>query len=309
MEINHKEAIACLEESGQYKVLKRLQPCERYLAGSPASPRIGIVLDTETTGLDTQRDKIIELGFIAFEYDANSGNIYRILHTYNGFEDPKQALSDVVKKITGITDAMLQGKKLDEKEIEHWLEKADVIIAHNAAYDRQILEQRLTAGSDANWACTINDIDWLGEGIGSRKLDYVAYQMGFFFDAHRAVNDALATLHLLSKKLPSSGQLAMQALLNSAREKSRRYFAIGAPFEKKDTLKDRGYRWLANTSYTDAFGNKKKGVWSKSVAWDEAESEQQWLESTIYTKGKAKPVCIDVSAAIRYATREFQING
>ncbi len=299
------ETIRQLEKSGQYRVIERLNAPERYWQGEPNTSRIGVVIDAETTGLDTGSDKIIELGFIAFEYDAGTGLIYRILHSYDGFEDPGQPLDDIVKQITGITDEMVANQHLDDDEINTWLEKADLIIAHNAAFDRQMLERRLSAASQTNWACTFNDIDWMDENISSLKLDYIAYKMGFFFDGHRAINDAQATLHLLTKALPESGKLAMAMLLNHARENSRRFFAIRAPFEKKDALKERGYRWLADFVYHD-HGKQKKGVWSKSVAEADIKAEQQWLEETIYTEKQALFTFKDVTAKDRYSIREFR---
>jgi len=117
--MNDNDAIQHLQQSDQYRVIERLNPPERYWQGEPKTARLGIVIDTETTGLDTAKDKIIELGFIAFEYDAGSGLIYRILHTYDGFEDPHEPLSDIVKQITGISDAMVADQKLDDEAINH----------------------------------------------------------------------------------------------------------------------------------------------------------------------------------------------
>ncbi|MDQ6965673.1 MAG: 3'-5' exonuclease, partial [Mariprofundaceae bacterium] len=231
--MNDIEALKQLQKSDQYRVIERLNSPERYWDGKPATPRIGVAIDVEATGLDTVRDKIIELGFVAFEYDASTGMIYRILHNYGGFEDPGEPLKDIIIQITGITDDMLTGQHLDDDQINTWLEKADIIIAHNAAFDRRMLERRLPLSARANWACTLFDIDWQNEGVASLKLDYLAYRLGFFFDGHRAVNDAQATMHLLSKALPESGKLAMVDLLTHARDTSRRFFAVRAPFEKK----------------------------------------------------------------------------
>jgi len=297
------EAVELLKSSDEYRVTQRLHAVDCYQQGEPLTKRIGLVIDTETTGVDTAKDKIIELGFVAFEYDAGSGNIYRILHTYDGFDDPKEPLSDVVKKLTGIDDAMLKDQCLDDAEINSWLEKSSLIIAHNAAFDRAMLERRLPAVKDTAWACTFADIDWQAEDIGSRKLDYIAYQLGYFFDGHRAVNDAQATLHLLSYALPVSKKLAMGELLVSAREKSQRLFAIGAPFDKKDALKERGYRWLAGFHNP----NGKKGVWSICIADSDASTEQQWLSEHIYTGKKATYQCKALTARDRYSVREFEL--
>jgi len=154
------EAITHLERSDQYRVIRRLQLPDAYHAGFPATARLGVVIDVEATGLDTAQDSIIELGFVAFEYDAASGKIYRILHQYDGFEDPGKPLTDVVRRITGITDEMLQGQQLDDEEIGAWLAKADLVIAHNAAFDRQMVERRLPSASQLNWACTQSDMKW-----------------------------------------------------------------------------------------------------------------------------------------------------
>ena len=294
------EAIQHLEQSDQYRVIQRLHAPDRYCQGKPATPRIGIVIDTETTGLDANTDSIIELGFVAFSYDAGSGLIYDILHTYDAFEDPGKPLSDIVKQITGITDAMVAGQHLDDADANAWLEKADLIIAHNAAFDRQMLERRLPIVCKANWACTFNDIPWQDEDISSLKLDYIAYKMGYFFDGHRAVNDAQATLHLLTKPLPCSRKLTMITLLSNARASSHRFFAIRAPFDKKDDLKARGYRWMP-----DFVHNGKKGVWSKSVADSEASAEAQWLTDSIYTGKPLQFMEKKVLATDRYSNREF----
>jgi DNA polymerase-3 subunit epsilon len=302
--MNDIEAIQKLEKSGQYRVIQRLTSPDRYWHGVPNTTRIGVVIDTETTGLNTGKDKIIELGLIAFEYDAGSGLIYRILHSYDSFEDPGEPLEDIVKQITGITDDMLAGQHLDDDEINVWLQKADLIIAHNAAFDRQMLERRLPIASQANWACTFNDIDWQDEDISSLKLDYIAYKLGFFFDGHRAINDAQATLHLLTKALPVSGKLAMAALLAHAREKSRRFFAVRAPFDKKDILKERGYQWLPDFTYSD-HGNQKKGVWSISVCAADINSEQLWLTNTVYAGKPELFTFKDMTAKDRYSVREF----
>ncbi len=302
--MNDNDAIEHLQQSDQYRVIQRLNPPERYWQGEPKTARIGIVIDTEATGLDTIKDKIIELGFVAFEYDAASGLIYNILYTYDAFEDPGEPLSDIVKQITGISDAMLTGQQLDEDDANTWLKKADLIIAHNANFDRQMLERRLPIVKQANWACTFNDIPWQDEDISSLKLDYIAYKLGFFFDGHRAVNDAQATLHLLSKALPNSGKLAMASLLAGARVSSQRLFATAAAFDKKDDLKARGYRWLADFTYQQ-HGKKKKGVWSISVAEADIEAEQQWLTDTIYNGKAAQFSCTNINAKDRYSVREF----
>jgi len=300
--LQEQQAIELLQATGNYRISQRLHAPSVYNTGKPETPRIGLVVDTETTGLNQQHDNIIELGFVAFEYDAASGLIYRVLHTYDGFEDPKEPLTDIVKELTGIDDAMLHGQHLDDDEIQHWFQKASLVIAHNASFDRAMLERRIPQAKQSAWACSFADIDWQAEGISGRKLDYLAFCMGFFFDGHRAVNDAQATLHLLSYRLPKSQHLALGQLLQQARKHQVRIFALAAPYDKKDMLKERGYRWLADFQYAG-----KKGVWSCCLDEEQLEDEEAWLSSHIYTGKKAAFRSQLVTAQERYSKRELMI--
>src|SRR5262249_45414798 len=74
-------------------------------------------------------------------------------------------------------------------------------------------------------------------------LEFIAYSLGFFHDQHRAASDCRATVHALAQRLPGSGRLAMQALLEQARLPTWRLWARDAAIEKKDVLKARGYSW------------------------------------------------------------------
>jgi len=82
--------ITALHATGEFNILRRLN-LEKETSLTPKSvqgSKIGLCLDTETTGLDHAEDKIIELGIVAFEYDPITAEIIRITDRYNGFEDP-----------------------------------------------------------------------------------------------------------------------------------------------------------------------------------------------------------------------------
>ena len=77
--MSEKDLIKQLEETGNYRVIKKLEPQDFYNEDDGSDKKIAIFLDVETTGKVPEEDEIIELGMVAFEYNPNSGKIYRIL--------------------------------------------------------------------------------------------------------------------------------------------------------------------------------------------------------------------------------------
>jgi len=159
------------------------------------------------------------------------------------------------------------------------LSRVVLVIAHNADFDRRFLEKRLPVFAKKHWACSRTDIDWKAEGIRSSALEFVAYSLGFFHDAHRAASDCRATVHALAQRLPGTGRLALQALLEQARLPSWRLWARDAAIEKKDLLKARGYSWSPGEA-----GRPK--CWYRDVADADKAAEAGWLRANVMGPGQ-----------------------
>jgi DNA polymerase III subunit epsilon len=102
----------------------------------------------------------------------------------------------------------------------------------------------------------------------------------------------VAVLAVLGRTLGETGASALKALLDSARLPSLRIAALGSPFDSKDALKARGYRWHAEA----------KG-WVGEIAAAGKEEELEWLKKTVY-EGKNVEVEIEtLTAKQRYAER------
>ncbi|WP_247495238.1 exonuclease domain-containing protein [Bradyrhizobium sp. 164] len=80
-----------LSRSTDYRVLRRLVPRPTSMPASGQETRIGILLDTETTGLDHRKDELIELGMVKFDYTPN-GRIIGVRDTFSAFNEPSEPI-------------------------------------------------------------------------------------------------------------------------------------------------------------------------------------------------------------------------
>ena len=107
-------------------------------------------------------------------------------------------------------------------------------------------------------------------------------QAGFFHDGHRAVDDGFALLEVLDLKSERDDDTPF-AELHRASQKSRVcIFAEHSPFDLKDHLKARGYRW------SDGSEGRPKSWW---IEVDEPDlvAELQYLRTEIYRYPEADP--------------------
>jgi len=235
---------AALEASGHYRVLRKMESRVRLHAPDGSPTRLGLFVDVETTGLDPVRHEIIELAMVPFTYGLD-GRIFEVGEAFHQLRQPSEPIPQEVTAITGLTDEMVAGKTIDPTEVASFAAPAALVIAHNAAFDRKFLERFCDTFTTKPWACSMTQVPWAEEGYEGVKLAYLASGAGFFYDKHRAIQDCLAAIELLARPLPKSGALAFAHLLERARRPNWRIWAEGAPFELKDVLKARGYRWNA----------------------------------------------------------------
>jgi DNA polymerase III subunit epsilon len=273
-----------LEASGLYRILRRVEPRPHRPDRMPlpgSDRRLGIVIDTETTGLDHGKDEVIELAMLAFTYD-DAGTILDTVAWYEGFQQSSCPLSRQVTEITGITDKDIAGQAIDVEAVACFVRKADLVIAHNARFDRPFCERLHPGFADLPWACTLAEIDWRSMGFETAKLGALLAEARLFHDAHRALADCHALLELLaSPTCMDKGAFAQ--LLASSRSTSVEIAAERAPFAAKDVLKGRGYRWSPGDD-----GRPK--AWRVVLPESAVEAELEFLRTQIYRNGFVPPM-------------------
>jgi DNA polymerase-3 subunit epsilon len=265
--------IGTLEATGRFRVLRRLQLAEPGVARIDAPTKIGVVVDTETTGIDPTACKIIELAMRRIAFTAQ-GEIAKIGKPYSWREDPGEALDPVIAKLTGLTDADLAGQTIDTDIASELLRSSDVVIAHNAAFDRPCVERRLPGAAGLPWACSCYEIDWLERGFAGRALGALLTESGWFFGAHRAGGDVDAVIAMLQHVAPD-GRTSLSELIENASQPGWLIRALGAHFDVRGELRAHGYRWDATEK-----------TWRREVRAAERASEEAWLASAVYAPSR-----------------------
>ena len=267
-----------LEASPDYRVLRRFVPPTRYHEADGSSTATALVVDVETTGFDPVRDRIIEFCGVPFVFERDSGRILTVGAAVSFLDDPGRPIPEEITRLTGITDAMVAGKSIDESVVGALVAEAGLVIAHNAAFDRPFVDRRLAAFRDKAWACSQREVPWKALGASSGALEFLLMKRcGLFFAGHRADADCHALIRLLQEPF-DDGTLPLRHLLESARTPSFKVWALGAAFDKKDALKQRRYRWSNGEA-----GQPK--AWYKTMSGAEVEAEQAWLRQAIYDGG------------------------
>ena len=289
-----EECAQVLEQHPDYKILRRLPLRDEFnVHDGRRNLARAIVLDTETTGLSLEADQVIELGMLVFEFDPRTGQVYRVVQSFNQLEDPGRPIPPESTQVHHITDQMVRGMRIDNDQVLRLLQGVSVVIAHNASFDRPFVEKRWPAFQNLMWGCSLKDIDWKNEGFGSARLEYLLYTQGIFYEGHRADTDCRALLEILSRALPNSQQSALLCLLENLNRTQTRIYALNTAFETKDKLKQRGYRWDGEMR---CWHNTLNGQYT-------LQDETAWLKKFIYADKKGIVEVETLDAKVRFSQR------
>jgi len=230
---------------------------------------IAIVLDTEATDVVPENAEIIALSILPIFYDKSTLEILGIHRPQMWLNEPSCPISEEVQRITGLTDEVVKGHRLDIDKIESIIETGSIFIAHNAAYDRVLMERYFTSLIDKPWACTYMEIPWKEMGYDSMKLRHILSDMGYFYNAHRADADCEAVAMLLQQE--GNDASLFENLIQGARSASYT-ICFNVPYGLQGPYKERQFYW-----------KPEKKVWQKTASLRELQSDIASLKNTCKT--------------------------
>lgn len=180
--------------------------------------RVYVALDLETTGLDAKRDQIIEIGAVRFQ-----GN--RILDQFVTFVNPGRTIPLRVQQLTGIRNSdVAKAPALADimPEVLAFVgTDVTAVVAHNAGFDMGFLR-----AAGINFQRPVLDTFELATillpNVGSYSLGELCRTLQIeLTEAHRALSDTLATMHLfmrLNDLLVTLPPSTLDLILASGRE-------------------------------------------------------------------------------------------
>lgn len=157
-----------------------------------------VVFDLETTGLNREINKIIEIGAVKI---LNG----KIIDRFSAFINPKEKLSKEIINITNITDDMLENAEDENTVIPKFFEffGDSVLVAHNAKFDMGFIKKWAERNGKA---VTNSVVDTVGVSrtlfpeMTKHTLKALSKKLNVSLENHhRAVDDAEATANIFVK--------------------------------------------------------------------------------------------------------------
>jgi DNA polymerase-3 subunit alpha (Gram-positive type) len=157
------------------------------------------VIDLETTGGNPESEKIIEIGMVKIENRKISEDRSFLIN-------PQKEIPDFVQKLTGIKKSDVEhAPKIEEviDEIVSFIGDS-ILVAHNTSFDipflNGVLKRLQRPTLDNKVICTNIMTKYMIPDIMSSNLNYMSSIFKIpHSQAHRAIEDARATGHLLLK--------------------------------------------------------------------------------------------------------------
>jgi CBS domain-containing protein len=169
------------------------------LKATPLAALEAVVLDTETTGLDTRTARVIEIGLAGFGQEL----------AWSALVNPREPIPAASQKVHGISDAMVA---LESEFSGVWAEARQrigqqVVIGHSLGFDLAILKRECERAGMSWHEPLWLDTRFLTVVLGASLPDFSLDTLAGWLDVsaqgkHRALGDAQATAAIFDAMIP-----------------------------------------------------------------------------------------------------------
>ena len=170
-----------------------------------------VVFDVETTGLSAERDRLIEIAAVKVKNGAE-------IDSFESYINPQRPISELITRLTSITNDDVKDAPF-EKEVMtnfyNWLDKDDILVAHNAKFDlgfldtcfeRLGLENKNNASIDTLFVSRAENKEAKRHGLSNLAKLYKVRLV----QHHRAIYDTKATAEIFVKMLDQLYELGIE---------------------------------------------------------------------------------------------------
>lgn len=210
-----------------------------------------LIIDTETTGLDPEVDQCLEVGAILFDVPS------RQVLAQQSFLLPVEAnAAEPINRIPAATTTLPQPWRPALVYLQALMEAADVLVAHNAAFDSQWFGRGHLPSTTKPWLCSMDDMRWpadrqLRPRPSVRDLA-LAYEIPVWA-AHRALTDCIYLVEVF-RRCEDLEQRLVQGL------EPRMLFKAKVSYDQRHLARDAGFRW----------NDPVAGAWTRRLSEREA---------------------------------------
>ncbi len=206
-----------------------------------------LILDTETTGLDPENGNCIEVGSILFNITNRS-----ILAQQSFLLPVLVNEAEAINHIPAVVSQLPQPWQEGLGYFKSLVDSSDLIVAHNAIFDKQWFGIGQLPFIDKPWVCTMEDISWPSElQLRNRpSVRDLALAHGVpVWAAHRALTDCIYIAEVFQRCTD------LEILLKQGLE-PRRLMRAEVSYEQRHLAKQAGFRW----------NEPIKGAWTRRLS-------------------------------------------
>ena len=212
-----------------------------------SAARTLLIIDTETSGLDPEAHHCLEIGAILFDVTSR-----QVLAQMSCLLPVESNAAEAINRIPAAVTRLPQPWKPGLDYFQELLNSADLLVAHNAAFDQQWFGRDHLPATDLPWLCSMEDMRWpkekqLRSRPSVRDLA-LAYEIPVWA-AHRALSDCIYLAEVF-RRCDQLEQLIERGLEHRSLMKAQ------VSYDDRQLARDAGFRW----------NDPVKGAWTRRLS-------------------------------------------